>query len=138
MTSTIDPTAALIYVMVAVSASDADINDREMFAIGDVVHRLPAFDEFPDERLVTVAQDCAAILAEPDGLRTVLGLARDALPGALRETALAFAWEVALVDRVVTAEEARILQIIAEGLGVDPMVAAAIGRGIGARYVPLG
>ncbi|TAM98064.1 MAG: Tellurite resistance protein TerB, partial [Rhodanobacteraceae bacterium] len=82
---TISHHSALIYVMVVVAASDGVMSDREMEAIGRRTRTLPAFADFDSERLVQVAQECADILQEDDGLNAILGLVREALPEHLRE-----------------------------------------------------
>ena len=70
--------AALIYVMVVVSASDGNMSERELRTIGDIVRTLPVFREFDEHRLLAVSQECAAILQEQDGLDAVLGLIKNA------------------------------------------------------------
>lgn len=131
---TISQHAALVYVMVIVSASDGSMSDRELRTIGQVVKGLPAFKEFDENRLIAVAQECASILGEPDGLEAVLGLVRDALPAELRETAYWLALEVALTDSRVLLEEVRIVETLRRALGLDKLVAAALERGARARY----
>ncbi|MEQ8746721.1 tellurite resistance TerB family protein [Pyruvatibacter sp.] len=134
MTSTINPQTALIYVMVTMAAVDASMSDKELRKIGNITAALPAFDEFSQEKLLPVAQECAAILQEEDGLATVLGLAKEALSPNMRETAYAMAADVAVADLKVGAEEQRLLEIIRNTLGVDRLVAVAIERGAQARH----
>jgi tellurite resistance protein len=131
---TISPQAALIYGMVVVSAADGSMNDDELRAIGDLTMHLPVFKGFEDHRLLRVSQECAAILAEEDGLDAVLGLIRDNLPEHLRETAYWLALEVALTDSRVALEEVRVLELLRRALGVDRLAAAALERGARARY----
>ena len=99
---TISTHAALIYVMVIVSAADGAMNDAELRAIGDLSRVLPAFRGFDPDKLIETARDCSAILQEPDGLSAVLGLIEEALPPALRETAqiLLFAPQHPRCDRL--------------------------------------
>lgn len=125
---------ALIYVMVVVAASDGVISDKELKTIGGLSKTLPCFREFDHEKLIATAQDCGAILQEPDGLDAVLGLAKVTLPEPLRETAYWLALEVALSDSRVMLEEIRILDAIRRALGLDRLVAAALERGARARY----
>ncbi|MBV9571779.1 MAG: tellurite resistance TerB family protein [Alphaproteobacteria bacterium] len=126
--------SALIYVMVIVSAADGVMSDRELHAIGEIVKTLPAFRGFEQHRLLPVAQECAAMLREPDSLDAVLSLVREALPHALRETAYALAVEIALTDSRVMLEELRVVDLLRRNLGLDRLVAAAIERGARARY----
>ena len=126
--------AALIYVMVVVSASDGNMSERELRTIGDIVRTLPVFREFDEHRLLTVSQECAAILQEPDGLDAVLGLIKNALPEPLRETAYWLALEVALTEPRVMLEEVRIIELLRRSLEIDRLSAAALDHAAEARY----
>lgn len=126
--------AALIYVMVVVSASDGNMSERELRTIGDIVRTLPVFREFDEHRLLAVSQECAAILQEQDGLDAVLGLIKDALPEPLRETAYWLALEVALTEPRVMLEEVRIIELLRRSLEIDRLSAAALDHAAEARY----
>jgi len=132
--NTISHHAALIYVMVIVAASDGAMSANELRAIGDLVKTLPVFKEFDPTRLLPTAQECAAILQEPDGYEAVQGLVKEALPEHLRETAYWLALEVALSDRRVALEEVRVIETLRRSLGIERLVAAALERGARARY----
>jgi tellurite resistance protein len=131
---TISPQAALIYVMVVVSAADGAMHERELTAIGDLARRLPAFHGFDPDRLYDTVKDCSSILQEEEGLSAVLGLVSDALSEPLRETAYWLALELALSDRKVALEEIRVVEALRRALGLDKLVAAALERGARARY----
>lgn len=135
MASTINPQSALIYVMVTMAAVDGSISDNELKKIGNITSVLPAFKDYSQEKLVPTAQECAAILQEDDGLDTVLGLVKEALPVHMRETAYAMATEVAAADLQIGQEELRLLEIIRHKLDVERLVAAAIERGTRARHL---
>jgi tellurite resistance protein len=126
--------SALVYVMVVVSASDGTMSETELRTIGDIVRTLPVFRGFDQHRLLSVSQECAEILQEPDGLDAVLGLIRDALPESLRETAYWLALEVALTDEHVNLQEVRIVELLRRALSIDRLVAAALDRAAEARY----
>ena len=126
--------AALVYVMVVVSASDGNMSEGELRTIGHLVRSLPAFRGFDEHRLLAVSQECASILQERDGLDAVLGLIRDAVPEELRETAYWLALEVALADTRVMIEEIRIVELLRRSLGIDRLTAAALERAAEARY----
>lgn len=113
------PEEALIYLMVVSSASDRDMSDAELDRIGEVVHTWPIFHDFNSERIIEVARECQTIVQGEHGLDEVLALARGVIPKRLRDTAYAAAFEVATADLEMRMEEARILQRIAEALGVD-------------------
>ncbi len=134
MASVISHHAAIIYVMVTVSAADAEMTDKELRMIGDIVRTLPVFRGFDLEHLIRAAQECADIMADKDGLQTVLGLAKEALSERLRETAYACAVEVAAADDRINREEMRVLELIRERLHVDRLVAVAIERAAAARH----
>jgi hypothetical protein len=131
---TISHHAALVYIMVVTAAADGSMNDRELEAIGDLTRKLPVFRDFDHDRLLTLAQDCATILQEDDGLKAVLGLVQDALPDSLHETAYWLALEVALTDHRVALEEIRVIDTLRRTLGLDRLVAAALERGARARF----
>ena len=126
--------AALIYVMVVVSAADGNMSERELRTIGDIVRTLPVFRGFDEHRLLAVSQECAAILQEQDGLDAVLGLIKDALPEPLRETAYWLALEVALTEPRVMLEEVRIIELLRRSLEIDRLSAAALDHAAEARY----
>jgi tellurite resistance protein len=131
---TISHHAALIYVMVVVSASDGAMGEGELRKIGELVTTLPVFRDFDETRLISCAQECADILQEAEGLEAVLGLVGDALPPHLSETAYWLALEVALADSRVALEEIRVIEALRRSLGIERLIAAAIERGARARY----
>jgi tellurite resistance protein len=131
---TISPHAALVYLMVVVSAADGTMDARELETIGDLIRKLPVFRGFDSDRLVSLVEDCSSILQENEGLQAVLGLVRDALSEPLRETAYWLALELAHSDTKVALEEVRIVEVIRRALGLDKLVAAALERGARARY----
>jgi len=126
--------AALVYVMVVVSASDGNMSEGELRTIGHLVRTLPVFRGFDEHRLVAVSQECASILQEHDGLAAVLGLIKEAVPEELRETAYWLALEVALTDTQVMLEEVRIVERLRRSLGIDRLIAAALDRAAEARF----
>lgn len=130
----ISPQMALIYVMVMMSAADSAMTDNEMKKIGNIITNLPVFQDFDAGRLVSVAEECAAILGQEGGFDAVLDLIDDALPEHLRETAYAVAVEVAAADLDVHEEELRLLQVLRTTLNVERLSAAAIERGARARH----
>lgn len=94
----ITPQDALIYIMVTVSAADTRMTDAELSSIGNLVHRLPVFTGFDDERVPEIAERCYELLTKDDGLDRILDIAHQALPEKLYETAYALAVEVAAAD----------------------------------------
>jgi len=131
---TISHHAALVYIMVLVSAADGAMNEQELAAIGDLTRRLPVFKGFDRDRLLAMAQDCSVILQEEDGLAAVLGLIKEAVPEPLCETAYWLALEIAVTDSRVALEEIRVIETLRYTLGIDRLVAAALERGARARF----
>jgi tellurite resistance protein len=129
--------AALVYVMVTMSAVDRTMTDDELARIGEIVSNLPVFADFDAERLVKTAEDCGEILSANGGLEQVLRLVHGAVPPKLRETAYAVALEVAAADRLVKPEEIRFLEMLGDALELDTLTKAAIERGIRARNTTL-
>ena len=137
MTEPMNHHAALVYVMVTVSAVDRAMTDDELHRIGEIVSNLPVFSDYDDNDLVKTAEACGEILSADGGLQQVLRLVRGALPEKLRETAYAVALEVAAADRLVRPEEIRFLEMLGDTLDLDKMTTAAIERGIRARNMTL-
>ena len=137
MSSTISHHSALIYTMVLVSAADRDMTDNEIATMGEIVRSLPIFRNYDFDLLATAAQTCAELLDAEEGLETALALIREALPDKVRETAYAIACEIAAADGKIAQEELQLLEIIRHRLDVGRLVAAAIERGVRARYVTI-
>ena len=133
----ITPHRALIFTMVIASAIDAEMTDSELVRIGQLVERMPAFDEYDPDDLVADAEACAELLAGEDGIETVMRGLREALPSGLHETAYAFACEIVAADRHANQEELRFLEVLADELKLDPLAVAAIQRGVRARHMKL-
>lgn len=128
---------ALIYTMILVSAADRDMTDAEMQSIGDMVGHLPVFRDFDKAKIAKTAASCVDLLNGKNGLDGVLKTIADHLPERFRETAYAFACDVAAADGKVSEEEARMLDLIRYELKIGKLVAAAIERGARARHMTL-
>lgn len=126
---------ALIHAMVIVSASDRDMADAEMHAIGEMVQHLPVFRGYDRESLTADARTCGRLLRQDDGFRQTLELIANSLPAHLRETCYALACDVAGATGKVKPEEARVLQLLRQHLKLDALVSAAIERAARARYM---
>jgi len=137
MTEPLSHHAALVYVMVTISAVDRTMSDEELARIGEIVSNLPVFADYDEEKLVKTAEACGEILSGDGGLEQVLRLVHAALPPKLRETAYAVALEVAAADRQICPEEIRFLEMLGDTLDLDKMTIAAIERGIRARNMTL-
>jgi tellurite resistance protein len=130
----LDHHAALIYVMVTMSAVDRTMSDDELTRIGNLVSQLPVFRDFDENDLVRTAEACGKAISAKDGLVNTLDLVARSLPERLRETAYALAVEVAAADLKVQAEELRLLDMLRDKLDLSKLVVAAIERGARARH----
>ncbi len=123
----------LIFVMVAISAVDRNMDETEMLRIGNVVKTLPIFDGYNSDQLVNAAKTCRDILQEEEGLETILGFTA-ALPENLQQTAYVLAAEIAAADLSVSAEEVRLLQLLRNHLSIDKLTCAALELAARARH----
>jgi tellurite resistance protein len=130
----IDPQAALIYIMVMVSAADSDMADAELRIIGDIVNHLPIFADYDKKRLTQDLRACATMLGRDAGLEEALKTVKTAVPPKLRETAYAVACDVAAAGGEVSQETQRLVDLLRQRLTSDRLVAAAIERGARARF----
>jgi tellurite resistance protein len=130
----IDHHRALIYAMVLTSASDGNMTDAELHAIGENIRFLPVFADFDAHKLPQVAGECGELLGAADGLDAAIAMIKRSLPKSLRETAYMLACEVVAADRTASQEELRLLELLRHGLEVDRLTAAALERGARARY----
>lgn len=127
--------AALIYVMVMVSAADRNMTDAELHTIGEIVSFLPIFRDYDPGLLPKTTIACAELLDSEDGLDRTLGVIKASLPTRLRETAYALACDVAASDGEAHQEVLRLLELIRHRLDLDRLIAAAIERGARARFI---
>ena len=130
----IESQTALLYTMVMMSAADSEMSDREISRIGEIVRQLPVFKGFDADQMADVAQECAGVLAQDDGLDKALAQIRDALPDHLREAAYLVACDIAIADQKAEQEELRLLEMLRDTLDLDRLNAAAIERATRARY----
>ena len=130
----VDPHAALIYIMVMISAADSDMADAELRIIGDIVNHLPIFADYDKKRLTQDLRACATMLGRDAGLEEALKTVKATIPPKLRETAYAIACDVAAAGGEVSQETQRLVDLLRLRLGVDRLVAVAIERGARARF----
>ncbi len=125
---------ALIMTMVLVAAADGGITDREIGVMSALVQTLPVFQDFTSDQLAQATDAAVLVLNEDDGLKHAADLIRSALGIRLRETAYALACEVVAADGEVGPQTLDMLEFVQHELGLDSLIAAAIGRGVRARY----
>ncbi len=130
----LNPAEALILTMVLVAAADGGITDREIGVMSGQVQTLPAFHDFTSGQLQEGTDAAVRLLNEDDGLQHAARLIRAALNPRLRETAYALACEVIAADQVAGQQTLQMLEFVETELHLDPLVAAAIQRGVRARY----
>jgi hypothetical protein len=120
--------------MLVAASSDSTMTERELIRIKALIDRLPVFEGFDKSRLTAVANDCADLLNEPDGLDRVIDNALAALPKKLEDTAYALAVEVTAVDLHLEQEELRYLEMLRDKLSLDRLTTAAIEVAARARH----
>lgn len=138
MSETITPHKALIFLMVLVSAADADMTDAELMTIGEIVRKFPVFAGFDVDDLVSIAEECGELLSrEEDGVQSIINMVEEVLPEKLYETAYACAVEVAAADESVDQEELRVLELIRDTLRLSRLHSGAIEWSARARHMTL-
>ncbi len=130
----LDPQEALVCTMVLVAAADGGMSDREIGVMSGQVQTLPIFQDFSTERLEAATDAAVGLLGEDEGLTHAGRLIRESLVPALRETAYALACEVVAADHDVGQQSLEMLEFVMNELRLDPLVAAAIERGVRARH----
>ena len=131
---------ALVLTMVLVSVTDGGITDREIGIMAGEVQTLPVFHDFTADQFDAVTEAAVELLKEEEGLAHAGRLIRNALSPKLRETAYALACEVIAGGRLKPNHGGRhgqaldMLTFVRETLGLDDLIAAAIERGMRARY----
>ena len=120
--------------MVLVAAADGGMTDREIGVMAGQVQTLPVFHDFTTDRLGTATDAAVRLLDEEDGLQRAGRLMRGALEPRLRETAYALACEVVAASQVAKQRTLEMLDFVRNELQLDPLIAAAIERGVRARH----
>ena len=130
----LDHHRALIYTMVIVSAAESDMPEAELRIIGDIVGDLPVFRDFDQRELPSVLNDCTELISRENGFEEILKVIKAVLPAKLRETGYAIACDLVASHGDAGQEELRVLELLRHRLNLEPLVAAAIGRGARARF----
>ena len=133
--ASLSPQDALVAVMIAVSAADAQMRTPELVAIQRMVSQMPVFATYDMDRIRVIAQTGFDLFEEEDGLAALFGLIRDALPERLHETAYALACDVVAADGKFREVELRMLEEVREELVIDRLHAAAIEWGARVRHL---
>lgn len=131
------PEDGLVALMVAVSVSDEAIRTAELVKIEQIVNHLPVFAAYDADRMRVVANTVFDLLEEEDGLDALFGLALEAVPQRLYETAYAMCCDVAAADGTLSQPELRFLEELRHNFNIDRLHAAAIERGARARHMTL-
>ena len=89
--SSLTPHSALVHTMVMASAIDAEMTDSELLLIGQLIDRMPVFEDYEPDNLTADAEACAEMLAGDGGVDAAIDQIKASLPARLRETAYALA-----------------------------------------------
>lgn len=132
--SPMSPQDALIAVTFVTAISDDLMSEKEYREITATVNLLPVFKDYDTDRIDGIIDTVQAFVEEEDGVESLVGLIKSALPDHLYETAYALACDVAAADGSVAIGEMRLLEELRQGLSLDRLNAAAIERGARARH----
>jgi tellurite resistance protein len=133
-TDSLSPQDALVATMIAVSAADERVSDKELKWIFSIIDLLPVFRGYDRDRVPNVIGLVSDLFEDEDGVDALVGLVNQALPDHLHETAYALACDVSAADGTVEMTELKFLEILRYDLGVDRLTSAAIERGARARH----
>ena len=134
---TMTPQDCLVALMIAVSASDANILTAELVKIQFTLNHLPIFAEYDIDRLNVMSQLVLDLFEQEDGVDALFELIIDHLPQRLYETGYALCCDVAAADGIIREPELRLLEEMRYTLNIDRLHAAAIERGARARHITL-
>ncbi|MEM9838070.1 MAG: tellurite resistance TerB family protein [Pseudomonadota bacterium] len=136
-TPQLTPQEAIIFLMIATSASDGSINSSELRTIGRVVRSFPLFTTEHEENLVILSEKAGALMASEGGLHKLMAAAAQGLPEHLVETAYAAVVDVVTADESINLEELRMMEMVRDALKVSDDGAAAIEHAARARHMTL-
>lgn len=134
MPAALSPQDALVAVMIATSAADAEQSTEELLMIDRTIDALPAFEGYDKDRVREVGSIVWELFSEEDGVDALIGLVKEALPERFNETAYALACDIAAADGSIAMAEMRLLEMIRHDLNVGRLAAAAIERAARAKY----
>ena len=134
---TMTPQDCLVALMIAVSASDANILTAELVKIQSTLNHLPIFAEYDIDRLNVMSQLVLDLFEQEDGVDVLFELIIDHLPQRLYETGYALCCDVAAADGIIREPELRLLEEMRYTLNIDRLHAAAIELGARARHITL-
>ena len=137
VSNTMTPQDCLVSLMIAVSASDANILTAELVKIQSTLNHLPIFAEYDIDRLNIMSQLVLDLFEQEDGVDALFELIVDHLPQRLYETGYALCCDVAAADGIIREPELRLLEEMRYTLNIDRLHAAAIERGARARHITL-
>ena len=105
---TMTPQDCLVALMIAVSASDANILTAELVKIQSTLNHLPIFAEYDIDRLNVMSQLVLDLFEQEDGVDALFELIIDHLPQRLYETGYALCCDVAAADGIIREPELRL------------------------------
>ncbi len=118
-----------MFCLLAVAQADGPVCARELELIAQLVDTLAA----SDTSSLALARD---LLGAEDGLESGLVLVSAALDRARCAQAYALAADFVMLNAQITPEEMRLLDILAENFGLNPLTRAAIDTAAQIRLAP--
>ncbi len=125
---------ALLDLLVIAAVADGEIDDSELEMISSWVRWLPVFHGVDAGEINEIAEDCVALLADPEGIPKLMDRTQDALPVALHDTAYSLVVEIVSADSEATPTELELLNLLRETLSIDDLSVAAIQYASRARH----
>jgi len=129
------PQDALLATTIVTAFADERMSEKEYREIMATINLLPVFANYDLDRMSGIINVVHDFLDEDDGIESLIGLIKSAIPEHLDETAYALACDVAAADGKVALGEMRLLEDLRQGLSLDRLNAAAIERGSRARHM---
>jgi len=129
------PQDALLATTIVTAFADERMTEKEYREIMATINLLPVFVNYDLDRMSGIINVVHDFLDEDEGIESLIGLIKSALPDHLYETAYALACDVAAADGKVALGEMRLLEDLRQGLNLDRLNAAAIERGSRARHM---
>jgi tellurite resistance protein len=116
---------AFMGVALAASASDGTIDDSEVNSIFNHLIQMRIFDGYTERQITDIFKKLLVVL-ENEGIRGLVIIAKNNLPIELRETAYAYAVEIAFVSGMMDDNERALLEELQQALEISDQIGGMI------------